>query len=200
VEGNPRSAEIGEYRIQGKKEDWAPCDYCGVLIESMQHILFECRASGQEAIWGLARQAWASTTVEWPPITMGVVLGVALMEVKKEDGKKLRGNSGLIQTLISESAYLIWLIRNGWRIGREQHPRELHTRQKVENRWWTAINRRRNIDWALTNKRAYGRKALAKKMSRIPGMGCPTPWYGTTLLGRGLWWIGLRRRPPGRNR
>ncbi|TEB22366.1 hypothetical protein FA13DRAFT_1641469 [Coprinellus micaceus] len=193
--------KVGEYWIQAKKEDWAPCEYCGVPIESMQHILLECKASGQEVIWDLARRAWADTAAEWPPISMGVILGAALMEVKKEDGKKLRGKSRLIQILISESAYLIWLIRNEWRIEHEQDPRKLHAKQEVENRWWAAINKRRNIDWALTNRRAYGRKALAKKDVKNTWDGVPDPKVRNDAVGTGVI-VGRAssRRPPGRNR
>lgn len=193
--------KVGEYWLQVGNDEWAPCELCGVQIESMRHILFECRASGQEVIWNLARTAWASAGVEWPHISLGVILGAGLMEVKRNDGKKLRGKSRLLQILVSESAYLIWLIRNEWRIEYEQDPSKLHTKQEIENRWWATINKRRTLDWALTNKRAYGRKALAKKDVDNTWDGVPNPTVRNDAVRAGVI-VGRAqsRRPPGRNR
>ncbi|KAF6746598.1 hypothetical protein DFP72DRAFT_823033 [Ephemerocybe angulata] len=75
---------------------------------------------------------------------------------------------------VSESAYLAWLDRCEWRIGREQNPLRIHTKREITAQWRTAINRRLRIGWALTSKVAFGKKALRQAEVR-------RTWKGLTM-------------------
>ena len=70
------------------------------------------------------------------------------------------GTTHLFRILISESAHLIWRIRNERVIqGKpEASPQEVHFR------WLKAINNRLKIDCVLTNGVKYGKKAIDKSL------------------------------------
>ncbi|KAF6749225.1 hypothetical protein DFP72DRAFT_819216 [Ephemerocybe angulata] len=136
------------------------CQQCNVPVENLEHIFTECRVSGQETVWALAKKAWGQTGLPWPEISLGLILGIGTMDIKNDQGKTLDGRTRLFRILISESAYLIWLLRCEWRIGREQNVLNMHTVAEITARWKVAIGRRLRLDWALTNKMAFGKKAL----------------------------------------
>ncbi|KAJ7670166.1 hypothetical protein DFH06DRAFT_981264, partial [Mycena polygramma] len=91
-------------------EDRATCQSCGEL-ESLEHILFECRCPGQSEIWKLARELWALKLGVMPAPTMGGILGCCLASFESESKSKPSGVNRLFRILISESAYLIWKLR-----------------------------------------------------------------------------------------
>jgi hypothetical protein len=143
-----------------------PCDVCEVEEESMEHILLECKATGQERVWKLVKDLWheAMPKYELPYLSIGSILGIGLLEIIDSEGKPVPGATRLLQILISESAYLIWLIRNEWCMRREQDPTKIHSRKEVKARWKAAIERRMRHDKILTNRIAFSRKALSDKL------------------------------------
>ncbi|KAF6743583.1 hypothetical protein DFP72DRAFT_745831, partial [Ephemerocybe angulata] len=128
----------------------------------LEHIMQHCRVSGQETVWKAAKEAWTHTGLEWPEINLEIILGIGMIEIKGENGKMSTGRTRLFKILISESAYLIWLLRCEWRIGREQNTLQIHTKEEIIARWKLAITRRLRLDWALTSKLSFGKKALNK--------------------------------------
>ncbi|KAF6757114.1 hypothetical protein DFP72DRAFT_989458 [Ephemerocybe angulata] len=116
------------------------CQFCDAPVENLEHIFTECRVSRQETVWQLAKKAWERTGLPWPEITLGLILGISVIEIKDSEGK---------------SAYLC-----EWRIGREQNVLNMHTCKEITARWKVAIERRLRLDWALTNKLAFRKKAL----------------------------------------
>ncbi|TEB22303.1 RnaseH-domain-containing protein, partial [Coprinellus micaceus] len=131
-------------------------------VEDMEHILCHCNSSGQEIIWELAKQLWSITGLPWPQISLGLILGINLVNVKNPEGKILNGRTRLLRVLISESSYLAWVIRCEWRIGRQADLSKLHTRREITARWSSIISKRIRMDWNLTNKRAYGSQAIRR--------------------------------------
>ncbi|KAF6747264.1 hypothetical protein DFP72DRAFT_992593 [Ephemerocybe angulata] len=161
----------------------APCRYCDVPRESLEHILFECKASGQEYVWDVAKEYWANTGHPWPELSFTTLLSISLYEIRDDEGALLVGLTRLFHIIISESLYLMWILR-----------------------WLAVINRRLKYDRILTNKSSYGRKALNPLLVRWtwePLMEStyrqrPHPDWATNagvLVG-----MGGSRRPPGRNR
>ncbi|TEB25326.1 hypothetical protein FA13DRAFT_1587650, partial [Coprinellus micaceus] len=128
--------------------------------EPMEHIMTQCKATGQKLIWKFAKRLWRKTGLEWIMPTMGMILGIHLAEVKGSEGKKLDGRTRLLQIIISEFAYLIWLVWNEWKIEKEQDERRRHTANEIEAGWKVAITKRLRLDWVLTNKYAHGKLAL----------------------------------------
>lgn len=196
--------KVGDYwQGKGACEDRRACSQCNVESESLHHILFECKMTGQEVVWGLAKKAWTRTGLDWPSTTVDLILGAGLITARNAAGKALKGRTRLLQIILTESAYLIWLLRCEWRIGREQNTMETHTAKEIEARWRTTITKRLRTDWAMTSKLVYGRKALQ------PWLIAET-WHNIALNRHSVHPDIVRtgvlvgnthtRRPPGRNR
>ncbi|KAF5337057.1 hypothetical protein D9611_002908 [Ephemerocybe angulata] len=162
--------KVGEYwKHTGVSDTHMPCELCNEPVESIEHILLECRATGQEEIWRLTRELWNKTGRDFPHITLGMILGIGVMEVRDtpEDGSPPRPNptlTRLLRILVSEATYLIWLLRCEWRIGREADIMRLHTISEIRSRWRSAIAKRMRLDSLLTNRVTFGNKALRAKL------------------------------------
>ncbi|KAH7868334.1 uncharacterized protein C8R40DRAFT_1156802, partial [Lentinula edodes] len=117
----------------------------------MEHILTECKAPEQIEIWKLAQNVWEKNGKQWSDLDFdfGTILCCGLADFKDNKAKRLPGKSRLFRILISESAYLIWKIRNE-RVINEKPP---ITKTQIRNRWrWTIENRLR-MDCLLTSKK-----------------------------------------------
>ncbi|OJT08964.1 Transposon TX1 uncharacterized 149 kDa protein [Trametes pubescens] len=120
----------------------ATCKVCGEL-ESMEHILMECRAAGRETIWQLLKVLWESAGYEWTPLTIGTILGVACTPFTTGNGERKSWQEKLWMTLCSESAYLVWKLRCERVI---QNDGMQFTTPEVKQRWYATINRRLNLE------------------------------------------------------
>ncbi|KAJ3535615.1 hypothetical protein NMY22_g6407 [Coprinellus aureogranulatus] len=157
--------KIGDYWRRGSGyEARAECSQCNVQTESLHHILFECRMTNQRLVWDAVKNIWDRTRKEWPDLSVGTVLGIGLAEIKRDNGRKDPGLTRLYQILISEAAYLIWLLRCEWRLEREANPARVHTAREVLSRLRTTIERRMRTDRILTRRRTYGKKALSSRL------------------------------------
>ena len=120
--------KVGKYwkNIPGFEER-GQCPKCETT-ETMEHILFECQEPGQTPIWGLAEEVWSRTGHEWPGHDLITLLGGGLLRFeppeiqeteerdKRKKKKKKDGRQRLLTILLTESAYLIWKLRNERRI------------------------------------------------------------------------------------
>ncbi|KAJ7024876.1 hypothetical protein C8F04DRAFT_1213005 [Mycena alexandri] len=118
----------GGYKVGNPWKDIEGHDHKAGVTESMDHILTRCDATGQSLVWDLASELWQLKT--------GKDLRPTLSEISV-CGAMLKGDKGtsrLFRIVVSESAYLIWKLRN------------------------------ERLDCVLTNKLRYGKKALEKKL------------------------------------
>jgi ribonuclease HI len=65
-----------------------------------------------------------------------------------------KGTTRLFRIIVSESAHLIWRLRNE-RVIQEKNPASV---QEIQNRWRKAINNRLALDCMLTNVAKYAKK------------------------------------------
>jgi ribonuclease HI len=143
--------KIGRYweNIAGF-EDRGKCARCGIT-ESMEHILTKCDIAGHKEVWELASELWVlKTGEELPKPTMGQIMACAA--TKKKDA----GTSRLYRILVSESAHLVWRLRNE----RVIQQKDAASILEIHNRWLHAINNRLLIDCAMTNRNKYGKRAI----------------------------------------
>lgn len=77
-------------------------------------------------------------------------------------GKIHAGDQRLFKILVTESAFLIWRIRNQ-RVCAEIPQENWPKRSEIENHWHFVMNRRLQLDITLTHRK-WGRKALKKKL------------------------------------
>jgi len=117
----------------------------------MDHILTKCKEQNTQRIWHLARNLWPHNNIPWPTPSLGTILGCGCINLRPitrprdndEPNKRstLQGPSRLLQILLSESAYLIWLLRCERVIQGKQI-----SRNEIEGRWLRAINARLTTD------------------------------------------------------
>ncbi|KAJ7665100.1 hypothetical protein DFH06DRAFT_1041280 [Mycena polygramma] len=71
-----------------------------------------------------------------------------------------KGTTRLFRIVVSESAHLVWKLRNE-RVIQQKDPASL---QEIQNRWRKAINNRLSLDCMLTNESKYAKKAIKKSL------------------------------------
>lgn len=184
--------KIGTYwlKIPGY-EHRADCRLCGIP-EDMEHIMVGCTGTCNKTIWNLARKTWEMTGQPWPEITLGLIIGCALVELVNDEKKRLSGHERLYRILVSESAYLIWTLRCVRVIQRGGELEDWHPVNEVKSRWFAAINRRLTLDQAMTRvslgPKALSRDIVLKTWSNVllDNEQLPTDWIGHTgvLVGK----------------
>ncbi|TFK78783.1 hypothetical protein K466DRAFT_612587 [Polyporus arcularius HHB13444] len=130
----------------------APCERCGVT-ESMEHILFDCEAVGQETVWKLARETWRLTGLAWHRPNWGTTVGAACAVFESEAGARKPMAEALWTILQTESLYLIWKLRCERVI---QNEKREFTIPEVTRRWYATMDRRLELD----------RRSCAKHLGR----------------------------------
>jgi ribonuclease HI len=153
-----RAYHIGEYWLNiPNYEHRAKCATCHAEIESLEHILLECPNNPQKTIWKLTKDIWPTKLGAWPRIKLGTILGCGNLQLKKqipeerdpneredndnEANNKTKGAARLLRILISESAYLIWIIRCDSTINEKTY-----TTDNIIKRWTNRINNRLQLD------------------------------------------------------
>jgi hypothetical protein len=151
--------KVGKYwsNIPGYEERGI-CNTCHTL-ETMEHILTACEAPGQAQIWSLAEELWEEKSSGWIKPGFREILACGLTQMTNEEDKVLKGDSRLYRITVSESAYLIWTLRNNRVINDKGHP----SPTEIRNRWISAINSRLSLNCLLSNPK-YERKALSKNL------------------------------------
>ncbi|KAF8960924.1 hypothetical protein BDZ97DRAFT_1615995, partial [Flammula alnicola] len=144
-------------------EHRAWCNVCET-IETLEHIQTECKASGQEVIWKLAKEILEERGVDTGHLSYGDTLGCALANFRKENGKPNTALNRLYTIIISESLYLIWLIRCEWKIESDGDVNKIAHKNEITSRWRHRINRRLKIDQAMATKTAYKWKKITKSL------------------------------------
>ncbi|KAF9555220.1 hypothetical protein CPC08DRAFT_744282 [Agrocybe pediades] len=181
---------IQNYEYRGR------CQVCNTT-ETMEHILTECQASGQETIWRLARNLWLKKDLPWPNPTIGLILGCGMAAFRRRGKVASPGTNRLYTILVSESAHLIWKQRCRWKISLNGDPERIPTAQETTNTWLRQINRRLRIDCLQTNRVRVQLVettwwGVLRKQEDLPDDWATNPT--TEVL------VGREERPPGRNR
>jgi len=126
--------------------------------ESMNHIMTHCRENNTRLIWNLAKNFWPHRNIPWPNIDIGTILGCGCINMRPErprrDNQQRRekrithqGPTRLFQILLSESAYLIWVLRCK-RVIQEK----VLTNREISARWTHTINKRLTINKVSASK------------------------------------------------
>ncbi|KAF8912565.1 hypothetical protein CPB85DRAFT_1220060, partial [Mucidula mucida] len=135
------------------------CQECGD-IESMEHILTQCDVPGQREVWDLVSQMWTRKTGRPLQVNIGDIISCGIQPPNMSRKATTRGEERMRRILISESAHLIWKLRNE-RVINEKPP---SSRREIENRFRYTINRRLELDCLLSDKKRFGKKAISKSL------------------------------------
>ncbi|KAI9065870.1 hypothetical protein FKP32DRAFT_1646925 [Trametes sanguinea] len=129
-------------------QERATCKVCGV-VESLEHILTECRAVGRTQVLELMRKAWENSGGTWREPTLAVALGMASASLVTEAGARNKLMEDLWTTLWSESVHLIWKLRCERVI---QNNGRQHCPEEVRRRWCKTVRLRRQADAHLAER------------------------------------------------
>ncbi|KAH9932942.1 uncharacterized protein B0H18DRAFT_870854, partial [Fomitopsis serialis] len=143
-------------------EDRARCSFCG-QTESVEHILFECPATGQREIWQIIAALWRKKGLPWSTLTMIDILALGLKEWTNEKSKFRPGATRLWKIMISEAAHLVWKLRCDRVIGHQDERDWEHSAIYVRCKLAYILNSRLSIDVEATRKR-YGDRALSRDL------------------------------------
>lgn len=151
---------VGDHwtKIPGHEEK-AECHRCRV-VESMNHILTECEENGQKQIWDLASGLWMKKTGQPLRPLIGEIMACGTIKRGTRPGVTDKATSKLYRILVTESAHLIWRIRNERRI----QGRDPASEREIQLRWTKQINIRLALDREMTDKTRYGKKAVPKSL------------------------------------
>ena len=98
---------------------------------------------------------------------MGCGLASFTTNNKPDDGK-----CRLYRILISETAYLIWKIRNEKRIRDSDGGERVDIERETKTRWKNTLNKRLTNNRFLTNSTWFGKRALNEGLIKRMWTGC----------------------------
>ncbi|KAI0360309.1 hypothetical protein OH77DRAFT_1393583 [Trametes cingulata] len=153
----------------------AMCKKCGT-VESMDHILLKCEATGRRKIWEMLKALWARTGKEWKEPTLGAVTAPACRRMMSTEGRRLTNLENLWTVLLTEATYLIWKLRCERVI---QNGGQEFTEAEVENRWYALLGHRLDLD-RRSAARHLGKRAL--KPEDVEAMWLPVIEHGSYLV------------------
>jgi ribonuclease HI/endonuclease/exonuclease/phosphatase family metal-dependent hydrolase len=157
---------LGEMWLETKNPERARCSRCGNGNETMEHILLDCPAHERDALWKLAEGAWVGQGLEWPEVSMGLIVACGAIRIRPEatDGtdrskwaRTAAAASWRLQIFISETAHLIWAMR----CERVIQGKASSTRS-AKARWWAKMNVRLRTDRSVAHRSPRKKKDISK--------------------------------------
>ncbi|KAJ7237239.1 hypothetical protein C8J57DRAFT_1087743 [Mycena rebaudengoi] len=165
------------------------CPVCGVP-ESLEHILLECSAAGQQQIWQLAEKIWKLRYPCWPKLSWGLLLGCGLAGFRSPKGKPIIAKNRFFTILVSTSMHLIWKLRNE----RILQTFTIATNTEIQNRWVSLMNSTLKRDQLLSSQVRFGSLATKKQLVLNTWSGVlldedslPDNWINTKGVLVGIW-------------
>ncbi|KAI1791996.1 hypothetical protein LXA43DRAFT_888323, partial [Ganoderma leucocontextum] len=141
----------------------ATCKVCNE-IDSMDHILFECKAPERELIWKLLKRTWTQTKRRWFEPGWGTIFGAPSAVLKSPKGQRMREAEDLWTILATESLHLIWKLRCERVIQNDGEP---FTRTEIRNRWYATIEGRLDMERMVVAALPRTKKSRGKKIEQF---------------------------------
>ncbi|KAJ7828294.1 hypothetical protein B0H13DRAFT_1656408 [Mycena leptocephala] len=135
------------------------CSTCR-MPESLEHIMLECNAPGQQQVWQLTERLWRLRFPTWPKLNWGLLLGCGLARFTSPNSKRIPSKNRFFTIIVSTSMYLIWNLRNK----RVFETHTLASEAEIHNRWVELINSALKRDQLLTNRAQFGSLATKKQL------------------------------------
>ncbi|KAH9853529.1 hypothetical protein C2E23DRAFT_728480 [Lenzites betulinus] len=175
----------------------ATCGKCGGT-ETLEHILTSCRAAGQATVWEAVRYMIKKKGLDTPELSYGTILAGPALRATIRGRAAPASASRLLRILVTESCHLVWALRCERVIEREGDPRRHHSRKEIETRWLAAMQKRLQMDQALTRAAL---RAHSIKRGLVLGtwagllqdeLALPDDWIGLkgVLVGKPTCWTG----------
>ena len=120
--------------------------------------MLTCTHSGQEKVWGLAKELWKmkmKAKIPWPMMkNIGSITRCALASFSKKKSPKnsKKGENRFYKFLLSELIMLIWVL---W-IERVYKGSQEHSKEEIRARWVSRLNEKLRLDRAVTCYDSHG--------------------------------------------
>ncbi|KAK0488256.1 hypothetical protein EDD18DRAFT_1311295 [Armillaria luteobubalina] len=149
------------------------CATCNQM-ETMEHILFECEAPGQNQVWKLTQELWARKESKLPKLDFATLLVTPFIKLNGRGEMELQGDTRLAKIVITEAAHLIWCLRNERVIQREGN--STASDQEIRNKFLYTMNDRLQIDLASLKRKKWKKtwSGVVKNEQDLP-----EDWTGT---------------------
>ncbi|KAK0502693.1 hypothetical protein EDD18DRAFT_1063755, partial [Armillaria luteobubalina] len=152
--------------------------------ETMEHILFECEAPGQNQVWKLTQELWARKESKLPKLDFATLLATQFIKLNGRGETELQGDTRLAKIVITEAAHLIWRLRNERVIQREGNGTA--SDQEIRNKFLYAMNDRLQIDLASLKRKKQKKRGISTESVLRTWSGVvkneqdlPEDWTGT---------------------
>ena len=149
----------------------------------MEHILTKCRSKARSTAWKLADELWTGRGGTELLTDIGNIMGCSLASFVTNDGLD-DGKCRLYRIIVSETAYLIWKMRNERRIRDSDGNERDNIEGETETRWRNALTKRLTNDRYLTDSTRFGKRALNTSLVKRTWTGCledeevlPQDWH-----------------------
>ncbi|EPS95423.1 hypothetical protein FOMPIDRAFT_64580, partial [Fomitopsis schrenkii] len=106
----------------------------------MEHILVECDAYGQRAVWALAKSLWLAKGLPWKDVSFEDIMGLGVTAIHAAGARTTGPQARLWRILISEGAHLVWRLRCERVIGHAAEDGWTHTAKTVTTKWLRSMN------------------------------------------------------------
>ncbi|EPS96303.1 hypothetical protein FOMPIDRAFT_57716, partial [Fomitopsis schrenkii] len=138
-------------KVQGQ-EDRATCSVCDEL-DSIDHILFGCKAPGQREVWRSARALWAKKSPDsWTAPNLTELQAIGLDLHGERSVRMSPGTSRLWRIIVSEAVHVIWRLRCERVVGHAEDQHWRHTVPQVKGLWESVLQARLASDLEATRK------------------------------------------------
>jgi len=131
-----------------KIPNWEEKQYCYRCkqIESVDHILIHCQENHQEAIWEKTETLMKELgEEEWNKPDISTIIAIGAIQIDCKNNKKKAIRQRRLRTVISETVWTIWKLRN----------REIFDEVKIGRETWIGewrrnIEERINLEYSIT--------------------------------------------------
>lgn len=138
---------------------WADKQFCPCHgIESIKHILFDCRKFGNTELWSLVKTTWNKIhpNIQFTEPNIDILKGIGIIKIFQNKIWNQQATK-LYVHLILETVWAIWKSRNERRIANKTI-----SKRRLRSRWASALKIRILTEWTLTNQLPFPKQELAK--------------------------------------
>lgn len=136
--------------------NWQEKEFCTCgASETIEHIIFSCKESGQEELWKIVEeQLMLETGTRMGEMHIGVLMGTGMLEAERSKKITHKAATDLLRKIICITTWVIWKERND-RVFNEKEV----SKDRLKKKWEEEVRKEIRIDlWEKWNEKERKRK------------------------------------------